>query len=196
MSELYASDLIYRRSLYGDDSVDYTELHRQIENGTHRHVSADEEAAYDMESGSDLYIAAYTPEALLDDEVAELALKARANMLDRAQLHEIAARLVDEAEMVFEAVKAEFLRLSEQHPIYTTMMAEVLHAHLDKQKAGGLPVDEEMYVEASQLVNEIIDANPRFDAGTLLEIAHTITQLDHAERRLTIAEYELAELAA
>ena len=98
-----------------------------------------------------------------------------------------------EALLAEEAMRAAEERMEEiaiEHPKYTWHVGKILSDRLEQLSRDGQPVDAEMFVEASDLVQEIIDANPDKNADELHEVIDAMLEMIQAEAR--VRHYTLA----
>lgn len=95
-----------------------------------------------------------------------------------------------ETEIVFREYEEKMSELAIEHPRYSGHVGKILTDRLDALAAFGHPVDPEMYIEAEQLAEEIVAANPDKNAEELIEIVETMVGMIQAEARLRL--YELA----
>lgn len=106
---------------------------------------------------------------------------------------------IDEYRMLesFADIETEFFIAEEamrdvaiEHPKYTWHVGQILSERLDEMKEHGHPVDAEMYIEAQQLAEEIVTANPDKNAEELSQIVTTMVGMIQAEYR--VRHYALA----
>ena len=181
------SSEIYRRSL--GYTVNEDALRREVENGVGTGVV---ELTLDSEQpGADLVIhdriQPTTKVEMLEREIEEWevfeALNGDLNDYARGEVVQLHAELVVERE-------AELMELSKEHPIYTGLVAGILKQKLDELHHEGHPVDAEMYVEATELAEAIVAANPVKEPQELVAVAETMVAMVQAEyqlRQLTLA---------
>jgi len=103
---------------------------------------------------------------------------------------ELAERTLLDAEIVLREYEEKMAEVVTIHPKYTWHVGQILIDRLDAMKAQGHPVDAEMYIEAQDLADEIVAANPDKDAGELTEVVETMVAMVQAEarhRQLTMA---------
>lgn len=103
---------------------------------------------------------------------------------------ELAERTLLEAEIVLHEYEQKMAEVIEVHPKYTWHVGQILVDRLDALKAQGHPVDAEMYIEAHDLAEEIVAANPDKNAEELSQIVVTMVgmvQAEYAVRQYTLA---------
>jgi hypothetical protein len=71
--------------------------------------------------------------------------------------------------------------LEREHPKDTVYVANALASRLDQLKAEGHPVDAIMYVEADELAEKLVEANPEKDAGELIAVVEALVQVARVE---------------
>jgi hypothetical protein len=98
-----------------------------------------------------------------------------------------------EALLAEEAMRAAEERMEEvaiEHPKYTRHVGTILSDWLERMSREGKPVDAEMFVEAPDLAQEIVAANPDKNADELREVVEAMLDMIQAEHRLR--QYTLA----
>ncbi len=103
---------------------------------------------------------------------------------------ELAERTLLEAEIIMHEYEEKMSEVAIEHPIYTWHVGKILSDRLDTKKAQGHPVDAEMYLEAQELAEEIVAANPDKNPEELSQIVTTMVNMIQAECRVRL--YTLA----
>lgn len=86
-----------------------------------------------------------------------------------------------------EAMLAAEERMEEiaiEHPKYTWHVGQLLAARLDQMALDGRPVDEGMFLEAADLAQEIVLANPDKNAEELRDVVEAMIVMIQAESRM------------
>jgi hypothetical protein len=171
MSEIYKRSLGYT---YNEDA-----LRREVDAGM---------AGYDVTA----------PEIITDDLTVEVRELSRVEQLQAElmewHMYEAVNGGLDEddriqvvmieTEIVFREYEERMSELAVEHPRYSGHVGKILTDRLDALAAFGHPVDPEMYVEAQELAEEIVAANPDKDAEELSRIVETMVGMIQAEYRL------------
>ena len=146
---------IYKRSL--GQTYDPDALRRELDNGT---------AGYDT--------------SVIDTPTRPLDTAAVSEYRVREELADI------ESEFFMELCLAEdaMAEVAIEHPQYTWHVGQILSERLDVMKQQGHPVDAEMYIEAQQLADEIVAANPDKDADELSQVVTAMVEMIQAEHRM------------
>lgn len=110
-----------------------------------------------------------------------IAFEAENGVLTPDELEEVVSL---EAEIIVEERAKQMIKLAEEHPKYTWHVGELLTERLDELKAEGHPVDAVMYLEAEELAEEIVSANPDKNADELTEIVVAMVKLNQAQARV------------
>ena len=101
--------------------------------------------------------------------------------LDEADRAEV---VLIETEIVFREYEEKMTELAIEHPRYSGHVGKILTDRLDALAAFGHQVDPEMYVEAQELAEEIVAANPEKNAQELSQIVETMVGMIQAEYKM------------
>ena len=176
MSELYKRGLGY--------PFDEDLLRREIANGLGGHgneVAADMTPAF--EGISDLQCETVESSRITELEAELVYWAAHEAQHGKLEPHEREEVVLLHAELTLEEYSAAMAELAIEHPRYTAHVANLLIARLDELAAAGHPVDAEMYVDAHDLAEEIVGANPDKNAEELTEIIQTMVAMIQADCR-------------
>ncbi len=90
----------------------------------------------------------------------------------------------------FMLAEQQMAEVAVEHPKYTWHVGRILTERLEIMEKQGHPVDAEMYLEATQLAEEIVAANPEKDAEELTEVVSAMVGMIQAQQKMQ--KYELA----
>lgn len=163
----------------------------------HRDVEAGNVIGYDPDfsSGPDFHHTPYMElEAKESDNLQQELNIYQAKQADGIELseYELECAVLLEAEIAVAKCEESMAEIAEEHPKYAWHVGQLLVDRLDAKKREGLPVDNEMYIEARALAREIVLANPDKNADELTEVVDAMVELVNAEQRLR----EIEELMA
>lgn len=170
----------------------------EAEFATHRRdVEAGNIISYDpgFDGGPDFHHSPYMKlEAKESDNLQQELDVYLAKQADGIELseYELECAALLEAEIAVAKCEESMAEIAEEHPKYVWHVGQLLVDWLNAKKREGLPVDDEMYIEAHALAKEIVQANPDKNADELTEVVNAMVELINAEQQLREVEELIA----